>query len=330
MLKIAEIGSSVDEKNPEDCEILGESTFNNNITNLNNFINSEDFNNNYFLSAEGDLDNLDFDIIEESNIKENNITNINMIHFENESKNEKNFENIEHDIDINNDILNKIKEGVIGQSESIKQTIIKNNEINNINSINITENNKFLDMPNLFVKNNKNINKNNFGKIFNFNPKNQKSRREYTNVINDERVRIGKEQIMIKETKNTNNKNKNENNSNNKFSNNNKNQKNDKKEIPSDIDDLVKYIVNDDKKETQNKKKKKNKKRNKKKNKNEIELNEEKEDKNNAIKDEEEIEENKEINEIKQNIKDNSINRFKIHKIKFKYEPKWLDEISKH
>ena len=333
MLKIAEIGSSVDEKNPEDCEILGESTFNNNITNLNNFINSEDFNNNYFLSAEGDLDNLDFDIIEESNIKENNITNINMIHFENESsdiKKEKNFENIEHDIDINNDILNKIKEGVIGQSESIKQTIIKNNEINNINSINITENNKFLDMPNLFVKNNKNINKNNFGKIFNFNPKNQKSRREYTNVINDERVRIGKEQIMIKETKNTNNKNKNENNSNNKFSNNNKNQKNDKKEIPSDIDDLVKYIVNDDKKETQNKKKKKNKKRNKKKNKNEIELNEEKEDKNNAIKDDEEIEENKEINEIKQNFKDNSINRFKIHKIKFKYEPKWLDEISKH
>ena len=107
-------------------------------------------------------------------------------------------------------------------------------------------------------------------------------------------------------------------------------QKYDKKEIPSDIDDLVKYIVNDDKKETQNKKKKKNKKRNKKKNKNEIELNEEKEDKNNAIKDDEEIEENKEINEIKQNFKDNSINRFKIHKIKFKYEPKWLDEISKH
>ena len=335
LLKIAEIGSSIDEKNPEDCEILGETIYNNNINNLNNFINSEDFNNNYFLSAEGDLDSLDFDIIEDSNIKENNLGNINLIHFENEASDvsakketEKNLENIENDIDINNDIINKIKEGVIGQSESIKQSIIKNNEINSINNINISENNKFLDMPNLFVKNNKNINKNNFGKIFNFNPKIQKSRREYTNVLNEERVRIGKEQIIIKDTKNTNNKNKNENN--NKFLNNNKNQKNDKKEIPSDIDDLVKYIVTDDKKETQNKKKKKNKKRNKKKNKNEIDVNEEKQVKNDYIKNEEEKEEDKEINEIKKDFKDNSINRFKIHKIKFKYGPEWLEKISKH
>ena len=99
----------------------------------------------------------------------------------------------------------------------------------------------------------------------------------------------------------------------------------DKNEIPNDIDDLVKYIVNDDKTETQNKKKKRNKKR-KKKNKNEI-----KEDKK-----EEKEEDSKDIN-IKDDIKDikeelvkNSINRFKIHKIKFKYKPKWINKISKN
>ena len=43
-----------------------------------------------------------------------------------------------------------------------------------------------------------------------------------------------------------------------------------------------------------------------------------------------ETEDNVEIKEIKQNIINNSINRFKIHKIKFKYKPKWLEEISKY
>ena len=101
----------------------------------------------------------------------------------------------------------------------------------------------------------------------------------------------------------------------------------DKNEIPNDIDDLVKYIVNDDKdkNETQNKKKKKNKKR-KKKNKNEIKE-DKKEEKEEDI---QEKEQNDEIDEIKQDLVKNSINRFKIHKIKFKYRPKWLNKISKN
>ena len=35
-----------------------------------------------------------------------------------------------------------------------------------------------------------------------------------------------------------------------------------------------------------------------------------------------------EFNELKENILKNSINRFKIHKIKFKYRPEWLEQIS--
>ena len=43
-----------------------------------------------------------------------------------------------------------------------------------------------------------------------------------------------------------------------------------------------------------------------------------------------EIEENIEIKEFKDNILKNSINRFKIHKIKFKYRPQWLTKISNY
>ena len=39
--------------------------------------------------------------------------------------------------------------------------------------------------------------------------------------------------------------------------------------------------------------------------------------------------EDDEINEIKENLLKNSINRFKIHKIKFKYKKEWLEQISK-
>ena len=99
----------------------------------------------------------------------------------------------------------------------------------------------------------------------------------------------------------------------------------DKSEIPNDIDDLVKYILNDDKTETQNKKKKRNKKR-KKKNKNEIK--EDKKDENEE--DIKEKEQKDEIDKIKEDLLQNSINRFKIHKIKFKFRPKWLNKISKN
>ena len=37
-----------------------------------------------------------------------------------------------------------------------------------------------------------------------------------------------------------------------------------------------------------------------------------------------------EIDDIKDDLLKNSINRFKIHKIKFKYRPKWLKKISKN
>ena len=65
-LAIAQIGSSIDEKYPEDCEPIGQIKYNN----FNNFINADDINSNNFLSAEADLDNLDFDIMEEDNIKD--------------------------------------------------------------------------------------------------------------------------------------------------------------------------------------------------------------------------------------------------------------------
>ena len=94
-----------------------------------------------------------------------------------------------------------------------------------------------------------------------------------------------------------------------------------KKDVPSDIDDLVKYIANnDDKKDNiqssnTKRKKKKNKKSKKKKN-------EEEEDEKN-------INEDEEFNNIKEDLIKHSINRFKIHKIKFKYQPEWLEKISK-
>ena len=37
-----------------------------------------------------------------------------------------------------------------------------------------------------------------------------------------------------------------------------------------------------------------------------------------------------EIDDIKEYLLKNSINRFKIHKIKFKYRSKWLQKISKN
>jgi len=344
LLKISETGSSIDEKYPEECEAIGGFSF----SNYSNFISEDDIKNNYFLSNESYEDNLDFEIIENQNLKDNTFQNFNMIQFENNITNLEEEEIIENDININNEIINKIKERVIGQSETIRQNIIKTNKINginninNINSITINENNNFLDMPNLFVKNTKNINKENLEKAFNFtqknnitniinqninninNERNTKSKRGYVTIINDDKFIKEKE-----DKKNLNINNKKENNDINK-SKNNKNFKVEKKEIPSDIDDLVKYIVNDDKKETQNKKKKKNRKKTKKKNKNEIENNNEKDETNLDVEDKLEKEENDEIDKIKQSLLSNSINRYKIHKFKFKYRPKWIEKISKY
>ena len=109
--------------------------------------------------------------------------------------------------------------------------------------------------------------------------------------------------------------------------------KNEKKEIPSDIDDLVKYIENDNinnnnKKETETKKKKRNRKKNKKK------KNENKDDnKGDDSKIKEDIKYsryNEEIEEIKKDLLNYSINRFEIHKVKFKYTQSWLEKLANY
>jgi hypothetical protein len=295
-LKIAEIGSSVDEKYPEEAEPIPE------LNNLSSYLNRDENSSNDNSST-----------ILSNGFEENfNIKNFDKLDIEDMEEDEK------------NEILNRSKDSD-NPSEVIRHPIISNNKINGIN----IDRNKLLDMPNLFVKNNKNINKEkiNIEKAFPFsnindiksqnliNLKDKRSKKY--NIFNDER--------LIKNNK----KNKKENNGN-KFANTNKNFKIDKKEIPSDIDELVKYITNDDKKEAQNKKKKTKKKKTKKKNK--IEDEPKKEETN--VDDEDEKtkkdEENDEIADIKKNLVENSINRFKIHKIKFKYQPKWIEELSKY
>ena len=106
--------------------------------------------------------------------------------------------------------------------------------------------------------------------------------------------------------------------------------KEEKNEIPNDLDDLVKYIKDDN---TQNKKKKKNRKKTKKRNKNNPpEEGGENKKEQNEIKEKDDdnfIDDEKDIQMFKEDISRNSINRFEIHKIKFKYRPKYLKKISK-
>ena len=170
---------------------------------------------------------------------------------------------------------------------------------NNIN-ININKEDKSFDLPSILTNNDISNDK--------FSSTNNKIELKDLINISKRKKNVKKKNVIKKE----NNKSK-------------KKVKLDKNEIPNDIDDLVKYIVNDDKTETQNKKKKRNKKR-KKKNKNEIkeDKKEEKEEdiKNINIKDD--------IKDIKEDFVKNSINRYKIHKIKFKYKPKWINKISKN
>ena len=323
ILKIAEIGSSIDKRFPEDAKPVKEniSRFEGYYNNIYNLINDEQ---NNICSNKSEEDEEDSDIdIERKKIEDNDIKNINMIRF-----NRKNINNI----------------------DKFNHTIITNNTINGIDTININENNKFKDVSNI----NKIINNEKLEKNFSFNNKhnmhnsginiNSINDKNISNIskiniekpnkikiLNKEKLFKNPEQILFKNKKNTINKNKKENlngnNGNKKYTNSNKNIKIDKKEIPSDIDDLVKYIENDNKNDTQVKKKKRNKKKTKKKNKNEIEIN-----KKEQIIDEEKIKEKKEddeINEIKKDFLKNSINRFKIHKIKFKYKQQWLEKISK-
>ena len=185
-----------------------------------------------------------------------------------------------------------------------------------INKINIREDNKYIDFPisNLLKSNDLSdlSNKDNLEKMIALN-KNTEIKKIYENNFNINNINNNSKQRK-KQQKNK-NKNKKESKE--------RKKSNKKIDIPNDIDDLVKYIVNDDKNENTGKKKKKNKKK-KKKNKNEI-----KEDKKEEIEDNKEKEKNDEIEEIKENLTKNSINRYKIHKIKFKYKPKWINKISK-
>ena len=106
-----------------------------------------------------------------------------------------------------------------------------------------------------------------------------------------------------------------------------KNKKEEKSEIPNDLDDLVKYIKDDN---NQNKKKKKNRKKTKKRNKNAggENSNENKKEQNENKDDDNFIDDEKDIQIFKDDLIKDSINRFKIHKIKFKYRPKYLKKIS--
>ena len=311
MLKISKIGSSIDTRFPEDAKPVAEirykiNKYYDNNTEINNI--------NYFpFNEEPDLD-------ESTNLEEQNT-----------NENNDSINNIDDSAIYN---INKIKETLISTNKSKEKNKndISNNSpkiTNNINIINIKEDNNYIDIPNL-LKNNETNNKDNFPKsiplnnaVFRHKEINQKIEKNINNINfekaklkllkNKEKLLKNKKEIkkeIINENKHTKT-----------------NKKIDKKEIPSDIDDLVKYIVNDDKTETQNKKKKKNKRKNKK-NKNEIKA--EKEEEKLNIEEKKEKEENDEFNEIKNNIINNSINRFKIHKIKFKYRPQWLEKISNY
>ena len=198
----------------------------------------------------------------------------------------------------------KTSNRIITKSGVISKSILTSKTINNIN-ININKENTFIGIPRI-LKNNDIRTNEDFEKITSLN--------RIIEIKSANNINKKKKKELKKK-----NLNKKENNSNKKSV------KIDKSEIPNDLDDLVKYIVNDDKVEAQIKKKKKNKKR-KKKNKNEIKE-EKQEEKETHIK---ENEKKDEIEDIKEDLLQNSINRYKIHKIKFKYRPKWLNKISKN
>jgi len=276
MLKLSPVGSSIDTRFPEEAKplySLREGFYQTLITE------EKDLSNSYEEADINDFQNSE----DQSNEEINNINKVTL------------FKSLNKKITIQT------------KSREITQSILARK---NKNKINIREDNKYLDIPNL-LKGNDLSNKDNLDKIISLN-KNTELKKIYEKNINN----ISKQRKKVTKNKNRTKKEGNESiNTNNKKIDN----------IPNDIDDLVKYIEKDDKNETTGKKKKKNKKK-KKKNKNEIKE-EKKEDKTEEIK--ENIKKD-EIDDIKEDLLKNSINRFKIHKIKFKYRPKWLQKISKN
>ena len=241
------------------------------------------------------------------------------IHYSYEEEDIDDFPNSE---DQNTEGINNIKEVTLFKTLRKKITIqTKSREITksilarkSINKINIREDNKYIDFPNLLKNNDLSdlSHKDNLEKMISLN-KNTEIKKIYENNINNINNINNNSKQRKKQQKNKNKKKESKE----------RKKSNKKIDIPNDIDDLVKYIVNDDKNENTGKKKKKNKKK-KKKNKNEI-----KEDKKEEVDDNKEKEKSDEIEEIKENLSKNSINRYKIHKIKFKYRPKWINKITK-
>jgi len=274
MLKLSKVGSSMDTRFPEDAKPL------------NNY-KEESYEKNKRIIAEDRDSKFSF---EEADIDD--------------------FPNSEDPI---NDDINNFKHITLIKAISKNKTREINQGIltgKTINKLNIREDNKYIDIPNLLKTDLSNLsNKEHIEKIISLN-KNSDLKKIYEKNINN----------ISKQRKKITKKNRTKKESNESIKSNNK-----KIDIiPNDIDDLVKYIEKDDKNENTGKKKKKNKKK-KKKNKNEI-----KEGKKDEIEDDENTEQKNEIDGIKEDLLKNSINRFKIHKIKFKYRPKWLNKISKN
>ena len=274
MLKLSKVGSSMDTRFPEDAKPL------------NNY-KEESYEKNKRIIAEDRDSKFSF---EEADIDD--------------------FPNSEDPI---NDDINNFKQITLIKAISKNKTREINQGIltgKTINKLNIREDNKYIDIPNLLKTDLSNLsNKEHIEKIISLN-KNSDLKKIYEKNINN----------ISKQRKKITKKNRTKKESNESIKSNNK-----KIDIiPNDIDDLVKYIEKDDKNENTGKKKKKNKKK-KKKNKNEI-----KEEKKDELEDDENTEQKNEIDGIKEDLLKNSINRFKIHKIKFKYRPKWLNKISKN
>ena len=312
ILELGEIGSSLDERFPEDAKPISEIKYKikGYYDNINNIF-DEDENNNCEENEENNEPNT-----EEENIEDKNFPNISMIKICG-----KNIKKINE---------TSFQQTIVAHKESNNINIIENNKINDFADLNKSINNEKI-IKNISINNNlhDNIiinrifdtaNITNINNIANIN--NDKTKQ--INIISGQKYLKSREQIWLQKHKNQ-IKTEHENTKN--SLNSNKNSKVEKKEIPSDIDDLVKYIENDNKNGTQNKKKKKNKKKTKKKNKNEIEN---KTDQNVNQDEKKEKDEIEEINEIKDNFIKNSINRFKIHKIKFKYKSEWLEKITKN
>ena len=317
-LKISKIGSNEETRFPEDAKpkIEMKSEIKENINNSINNINIDEKTIDLF-SFDEEIDDYDYSLFDENSIGSiNTLSNIDDMEIINEIK-----ENI--------NLYNKLKMN--------KPAIIENKSTNSINNINILSdhigiNNKseFLDKKKLLQSE-----KENFEKNFTF--KNSVNINHDINIMIDKNIKENhyqklkknkikllknKDRVLKDKTKNENQNGKDKESK--KESNTKSSKESEKNSIPNDIDDLVKYITNDDKVTKKKKNRKKNKKnKNQKKNAKEEALNVEDKKENEKEKEEKE-DKDEELDEVKKDILKNSINRFKIHKIKFKYGPNWL------